>query len=147
MTTTQSTLDQYAQGAAERLGSGTFCSVTIFDRGSLFQVASSDPRAAACDQVETRDSAGPCILAMEQLSGVLIEDLEADTRWPNWRRAALDSGFRGFLALPGYVDDDMTVAVNSYSEHVSPPWSAQQIVGMDRYVQELADVLRAGRRN
>lgn len=141
-TTTQSMLDEYARGAAARLGEGTLCSVTLSEGGSLHQVASNDARAAACDQAEVRDHAGPCILAMDQLHGVLIHDIDSEDRWPAWRRTALDHGFRAFLALPGHVDDRVTVAVNSYSEQASPPWSAKQIIALDAYVQQLAAHLR-----
>lgn len=147
MAAMQTTLDQYTQGAADRLGVGTFCSVTISDGGSLSQVASNDPRAEACDQVEVREGAGPCIQAMDQLHGVLVEDIETDHRWPSWRQAALDNGFRTAVALPGYVDDDVTVAMNAYSEQAQPRWTAQQLVGIDAYVQEFAAALREGSTN
>ena len=68
-----SILDQYAQGAAERLGGPTFCSLTISEHGSSRQIASNDPRAEACDQIETRDEDGPCIVAMASLHSVYIE--------------------------------------------------------------------------
>ncbi len=136
-----SVLDSYAQGAAERLGGRTVCSLTTIDSGSLFQVASNDPRAAACDQLETREGAGPCITAMARLYSVLIEDVDTATQWPNWRRAALDNGFRSFVALPAYVHDDLTVGVNVYSEDPYM-WTAAELVAVDAYVQELADAMR-----
>ena len=119
-----SSLDRYAHEVSERIGRPVFCSLTLSERGTLRQVASSDPRAAACDRVETRDGEGPCITAMGQLSSVLLEDLRSGTRWPAWR-----------------VDDDLTVALNVYSEELAT-WRHDELVAIDVYVQGLAADLR-----
>ena len=135
-------LDTYAAGAAELLGGPTFCSVTMSIHGSTLQVASTDPRAEACDRVEIQMGDGPCLLAMRQLHSVLLEDLDAETIWPHWRQAARDAGFRSFLALPAIVSEDVTVAANVYSETLSA-WTALEVLAVDAYIQELAGELRA----
>jgi GAF domain len=135
-------LDQFAQGAAERLVGPTVCSLTLADHGFLRQIASNDPRAAACDQIETLEQDGPCIDAMKRLHSVYVEDIDALDRWATWRRAALENGFRSFVALPAYVTDDVTVAANVYSEALST-WSRAEIFSVDRYVQEIAAAVEA----
>jgi hypothetical protein len=132
-----SILDRYAQGAADRLGGRTVCSLTLNNRGSLRQLASNDPRAEACDQIEVRDQSGPCVEAMATLHSVYIQDIASWDGWPNWHRAALDNGFRSFVALPAYVDEDITVAANVYSEELSS-WTGGDFIAIDVYVQELA---------
>jgi hypothetical protein len=139
--TVRDILDRYAAGAAERLGPDTFCSITLKDRDSLLQVGSNDPRAAACDTLETELREGPCILAMDQLYGVVVADTADDDRWPAWAAVAFANGFRSLVALPGFVDEHTTVAVNMYSEYVDR-WDARKLIGMDAYVQEIADVVR-----
>lgn len=135
-------LERYAHGAAQRLGPDTFCSITLQQHDDLFQVASSDVRAAECDRVETDERRGPCILAMSQLHSVVVGDTQTDDRWPTWQHAALRRGFRSSVALPAYVDDHTTVAVNMYSEQLDT-WTRDKLVGMDTYVQEIADIVRA----
>jgi hypothetical protein len=93
---------------------------------------------AACDQLETREGAGPCIAAMTELHSVLIEDVDAATECPNWRQAALDNGFRSFVAFPGYVNDNVTVGATS-TPRTDPDGPRPELVAVDRYVQELAD--------
>lgn len=136
----QAELDALAEEAAAHLGPGTFCSITLRRGETSAQVASNDPRAAACDQVEVVTDGGPCLLAMEQLSGVFCEDLHAEDRWPEWRRAALGSGFASMLALPAIVNDDVIIALNMYREDTT--WSTERIVSVDVYVQRAADRLR-----
>ena len=137
----RSTLDDFAHRAADRMGSDTFCSITMDDEVTVHQVASNDPRAAAVDQVEARTGEGPCILAMKQLSAVLVEDIEDDTRWPAWRHAALAAGFHSAAALPAYVSDTVTVAFNMYSEGLDG-WGAGRFLDMDAYVQDLATAMQ-----
>ncbi len=137
----RSTLDDFAHRAADRMGQDAYCSVTMDDESALAQVASSDPRAAAVDEVETRTGEGPCILAMKQLSAVLVEDIDSDTRWPAWRQAALIAGFRSAAALPGYVTDTVTVAFNMYSEDLDV-WGSRTYLDMDTYVQDLATAMQ-----
>ena len=137
----RSTLDDFAHRAADRMGRNTFCSVTMDDESTVQQVASSDPRAAAVDQVETRTGEGPCIVAMKQLSAVLVEDIDLDSRWPIWRQAALTAGFRSAAALPAYVTDTVTVAFNMYSEGLDA-WGSRTYLDMDAYVQDLATTMQ-----
>jgi GAF domain-containing protein len=136
----QKILDAFAAAALARTGVPA-CSVIVRTGDRFDQVASSDPGAAACDQVEVRDGAGPCLEAIRQLAGVVIDDLDADTRWPLWNRAARDHGYQSFLALPGYVSEHTTVALNAYSERPAA-WSRGDVVRIDLYVQELAAMVR-----
>lgn len=134
-------LDDFAAGAADRLGEDTHCSITLLRGGTLAWVGTSDDRAGRCDAVEVEVRDGPCVDSMERLSGVIVPDLQSETRWPQWRQAALDAGFRSAAALPAYVDDETTVALNLYSDVVDP-WDTARLVGMDSYVQEIADAVR-----
>lgn len=138
---TSHALDDYAKGAAERLTPDTHCSITMEREGRLGYVGSSDERAERCDAVEVRAEEGPCVTSMRQLSGVLIPDLAQETRWPEWRDAALDAGFRSAAALPAYVDESTTVALNLYSEEIDP-WDRPTLLGMDAYIQEIAEAVR-----
>jgi hypothetical protein len=140
----RSILDRYAHGASDRLGPDTYCSITMKDRGALLQVGSSDPRAAECDRLETELGEGPCIQAMDQLFAVVVPETGRDGRWPAWEAAAVSNGFRSMVAMPGYVDDDTTVGLNMYSE-IADAWDAHRLIGMDVYVQEIADAVREQR--
>lgn len=85
-------LTPYVRGAAESLGTGVECSVTLVMDGVLSRATSSDLRAAVCDEVEAIEGAGPCVLAMVQLRGVLVADIAAETRWQPWRPRPWSSG-------------------------------------------------------
>jgi GAF domain-containing protein len=132
----------HARAAAAELGPDTHCSITLRHRDRLASVGSSDDRAGHCDSVEVRTGQGPCVAAMEQLSGVLVPDLHPETRWPAWRAAALDAGFRSAAALPAYVDDETTIALNLYSDDLDP-WDRERLVGMDGVIGRIAEAVRS----
>lgn len=134
-------LDDYAREAAERVGVPTECSIIMRHHHLLAYVASSGPRAALCDAVEVDSGEGPCVVAIQQLRGELVPDVLATDLWPAWRRTAVDQGFRSAAALPGIVDADTTIALNLYSAEVDP-WDRDALVGMDRLVQEMAELVR-----
>lgn len=131
----------HARAAADALGPDTHCSITLRRGGVLASVGSSDERAGHCDGVEVRTGEGPCVTAMEHLSGVLVPDLHPEARWPAWRSAALVAGFRSSAALPAFVDDDTTVALNLYSEDLDP-WDRARLVSMDQVIGRIAEAVR-----
>ncbi|WP_168217020.1 GAF domain-containing protein [Cellulomonas sp. Y8] len=133
-------LDAFAVAAPSRTGVPA-CSVILRTGDRFDQVASSDPAAAACDQLEVDDGAGPCLEAIRQLSSVVVDDLDVDRRWPRWNRRARVHGYRSFVALPGYVDEVTTVALNAYSR-LPAAWTRDEVIRIDLYVQELATTLR-----
>lgn len=134
-------LDAYAREAAERVGVPTECSIILRRHHLLEYVASSAPRAALCDAVEIESGEGPCVVAIQQLRGEIVPDVLLADLWPAWRDTAVDQGFRSAAALPAMVDSDTTIALNLYSD-VLDPWDRDALVGMDRLVQEIAELIR-----
>lgn len=134
-------LERVLTEAAHRIGGATSCSVILRTESSLRRMASSDPRAAACDDAEVADRGGPCVLAMDQLSGVIVPDVTVESRWPAWVAAAQVASFRSGAALPAYVQHGVVLALNLYSELVDP-WDAESLVRADGYVQEVARTIR-----
>lgn len=134
-------VQQILAEAAGQIGGATSCSVILRLDQTLRRVASSDLRASACDDAEVAERGGPCVLAMDQLSGVIVPDVSLEARWPGWVAAAEAGGFRSGAALPAYVRDGVVLALNLYSERLDP-WDAEALVRADGYAQEVARVLR-----
>ncbi len=137
-------IDAILREAVERIGAQTSCSLVLRRGAGLIRVASSDSRAATCDEVEVLERRGPCVQAMDHLSGVLIPDLSADGRWPSWRDQATQLGFRSAAALPAYIGSGAALTLNLYSDQIDP-WDAESLVHADAQVQELAALLAAPR--
>ncbi len=106
---------ELGQGLAE-----AHCSITVWRNRRPVTVCSSDPEAAAMDEVQYSSKRGPCMEA--SLKGQLVEvvDLQAETRWPAHRRAMAGSPMRSVLAIPIALKTAGGAALNFYSPQPGP---------------------------
>lgn len=130
-------LDDFAVRAGHHLGAGTHCSISLRHLGHDRLAAASSERSAACDEVEYRTGEGPCVTAMDDLQVVLVPDVGAESRWPEWRRVTLDRGFRASAAVPAHVTEGAEIALNLYSDRVGS-WGREALVQADMYAQGVA---------
>lgn len=61
------------------------------DRDGPTTLASSEPTAQQVDSIQYRLGQGPCLTAVDELAPVHIDDLTAETRWPEFAAAVLES--------------------------------------------------------
>ncbi|WP_258725599.1 ANTAR domain-containing protein [Cellulomonas sp. NS3] len=134
-------LHEQVDAAARRLGAAA--SLTLQQQGAVVRAVSSDAGAAACDQVEARLGAGPCIAAMEQLRVVVVPRVREGCGWSAWRARAADAGFASAVAVPAPVAPGVCVALNLYSTR-EDAWDDAALAEAARHAQLLADEL-AGR--
>ena len=137
MSATSPYLLAYAVDAASRFTPSTDASILLRHHGANVRAASSSPGAARCDQVEARTDQGPCIEAVEKLGAVLVPEVAAEDRWPDWRVQATREGYASSLAMPAVVTQGVAVSLNLYSPEVDP-WDGQALVGADACTQEIA---------
>jgi hypothetical protein len=133
-------VERVVKVAAEQIGRGTAATITLLRNGDLTAVAGSDPRSERCDEVEYSHRDGPCLEAIERQTTVVSEDLSAEWRWPAWRAAATESGFRSVAAVPRRVLDRMDIALNLYGERTNA-WDAEALASADVYADEIARAL------
>lgn len=133
-------LTMFATRAAYQLRPDRSCSITVRDPLGLRRSASSEARAAYCDEIETADGAGPCIEAMDELRVVMVPDLADEVRWGAWTAAARSMGFRSAIAFPAHVSQPARAALNVYSEQPDH-WDRDMIIRCDVYAQQIAAVL------
>lgn len=134
-------IDEVLRQTVARIGASTSCSVIVRQEGGHRRVASSDSRSAACDDAEVREGRGPCVLSMDQLSGVIVPDVADERRWNAWRAAVTEQGFRSAAALPAVVSGRTVAALNLYSA-LRDPWDAEALVRADGELQRVAEALR-----
>lgn len=137
MTAVSPYLDALAGRAAGLFAPHTEVSITLRHHGANVRAASSDDRAARCDQVENRLDDGPCITAMEQLAAELVPDVAAEARWAAWCAQATEERFASALAMPAHVAHGFSLAVNFYSS-LPDPWQPRALVAADAFAQRVA---------
>jgi GAF domain-containing protein len=90
-------------------------SVTLVEKGAPRTAAHTGDIALAADRTQYAVGAGPCLEAASTGQPVVVNDLRAESRWPDYVPAARHVGVQGSLSVPLRVDDDLVGALNIYS--------------------------------
>jgi GAF domain-containing protein len=77
--------------------------------------ASLGDMAGACDKLQEQLGDGPCVTALLESEVILIDDLLADGRWPEFAAGAARAGVRSMLACRLATQRDKLGALNLYS--------------------------------
>ena len=91
--------------------------VLLSDQRTLGNVCVSDAVIQVVEDAQYVLGEGPCIDAFNTRSPVLVADLAADTRWPEFRRGALAAGMRAAFGFPILVGPSCIGALNLFNDH------------------------------
>jgi GAF domain-containing protein len=83
--------------------------------GAISSPAYSSEIAYRSDLAQYEADEGPCLEALREHVTVVIDDLEADDRWPAYRAAALPLGVRAMISFRLFVQQDSMGALDFYS--------------------------------
>ena len=93
--------------------------------GAVITPASTHVAARRADLAQVETGQGPCLSSMELQETTVIDDFDTEERWPDWRAAVRDLGWRSMVGLRLYIADDTMGALNLYSRRTEgfPPSS------------------------
>jgi GAF domain-containing protein len=87
--------------------------------GRISTPAYSSPVARDSDLAQYEAGEGPCLESLRQHQTIIIEDLEAEPRWPRYREQALQLGVRSMLSIRLFLYEDSMGVLNFYSSRPS----------------------------
>lgn len=93
--------------------------------------ASTSMDARDADLAQYRAGDGPCLTAMREHRLVVIQDIPADDRWPQWRAEVTELGWSSMIGLRLFVAEETMGALDLYSRTTD---------AFDERAQELADI-------
>jgi GAF domain-containing protein len=132
-------LDVIVRHAAARAGSRTSAAITVRLGRQATVAAATDERSEACDRAEQAAGDGPCLDSARLGQMVVVPDVDDEDRWPEWRRATADAGFRSAAALPATTQQglDLQLAINLY--RVEPgDWDLDVLADVGRFAEDAA---------
>jgi GAF domain-containing protein len=127
--------------AVQLLGADEAGLIIADQRGALHVVAatSQETRVLEVFQVQN-DEGGPCVECYRSHAPLVNLDVdEVADRWPRFRRACLEAGFRSSHALPMRLRDQTIGALNLYCYDQTPMTESDVALG-----QAMADVATIG---
>ncbi|AGL18912.1 GAF domain-containing protein [Actinoplanes sp. N902-109] len=96
--------------AADRIDAISYASITRSHGGGYTTVAASSALAAAVDDAQYADGAGPCLDAATSGHVVGVPNIRATMVWPGFRDAATRIGLRASLSVPLFAARGVPVA-------------------------------------
>lgn len=100
--------------AADLVDGEAWCGVTLVRTGGPYTAAASPGVPAEIDDEQYGTGDGPSMQAMSTREMVVSADLDAEDRWPDWRKRAKAGGVSGVLALPVDIDEQVIGALSLY---------------------------------
>jgi GAF domain-containing protein len=107
-------LESLVATTAQAVPGESWCGITLVRAGAPTTQAASSPLTARVDDIQYKIGDGPALTAIRTREMVVVSDLAAETRWPQWREAAVDDGISGVLSMPLDIDDHVIGALNLY---------------------------------
>lgn len=105
-------------------------SMMLIGRGGVIETpASSSQVSYDSDMVQYTTGQGPCLDAIRQHETIIMDDLETDERWPDYRAKVLELGVRSMISFRLFVTDASTGALDMYSRKPNAFDRRSQLIG------------------
>ena len=111
--TLESTMTKISEVSVRLIKGCDLASVSLVENGQVETPGASDEVAIDLDREQYRADSGPSLEAIKQANKMIIDDMEIDTRWPEFSRAAVIKGASSTLSIP-IKSDGVTSGLNLY---------------------------------
>jgi GAF domain-containing protein len=108
-------LDKIAELAQRAIPGADDVSITLMRGKGAHTAAFIGDLALACDERQYERGHGPCLDAANTAATLLIDDMQQETRWPDYTGSAVDAGAHSSLSIGLPVHEAVTGALNIYA--------------------------------
>jgi GAF domain-containing protein len=109
----ESTFSKISDVSVRLIKGCDLASVSLVNNGEVQTPTAGDKVAIDLDREQYQADAGPCLDAIKQDQVMVVEDIENETRWPEFSRAAVNFGVSSTMSVPIKIDGD-TGGLNLY---------------------------------
>jgi GAF domain-containing protein len=103
--------------ASETIPGTVGAGITLVDeQGRKTTAGASDPLVERADSLQYELNQGPCLTAWAGRALVRVDDIPADTRWPDWSAAVEPLALRAALSAPLVAGDVALGAIKVYAD-------------------------------
>ena len=83
--------------------------------GEITTPASTSLEAAKADWAQHETGEGPCLHALREHETVVIDSIDDEQRWPDWRAKTSELGWRSMVGMRLFIAENSMGALNLYS--------------------------------
>lgn len=113
--TVDSTVQLITRLAVETIPGTLGAGVSLINSRGKRSTAASDPLVEEADRLQYHLDTGPCLTAWRDHVTVRIDDVDTDTRWPQWTSAVAALSIRSVLSVPLAAAGASVGAIKVYS--------------------------------
>lgn len=92
------------------------CGISYQDHGRTITLASTDPAVDVMDERQYDNGDGPCLTAIRTGTITIVQDVEADARWPGFLRPVADAGYQSMIGVPLGFKEPGNASINFYGK-------------------------------
>ena len=111
----ESTTQRIAELAVKLVNGGDYAGISLVRRGEIKTLGATDQLVEDLDSIQYQVGEGPCLSSIQEQGSFQIDDMCADTIWPDFSARACKLGVGGLMAFVLKVSDDSLGALNLYS--------------------------------
>ena len=112
-----SVMDRIAALAKRTVPGADEVSVTLVEKGRASTVAFTGELAVHLDERQYERGHGPCLDSIDGAEPVRIDNMSAESRWPDWTQEAVERGAGSSLSIPVPLQREVSAALNVYGLH------------------------------
>ena len=101
--------------AVEALPPSMFAGITMMVDDRVSTQVFTDPTCPEIDQAQYESGHGPCLESFRSGSVIIVDELEADERWPEFATTAVAHGVHSTLSMPLLAGTGSLGALNFYA--------------------------------
>jgi hypothetical protein len=105
-------------------------SITLLTDGVITSPAHSDDFAAAVGDIQRTTRSGPCVETAREEITVRADNLNTETRWPEFTSQALELGVQSVLSFQLFVEGDSMGALDVYGGQINAFSSEAENTGL-----------------
>jgi len=113
--TLEMVLEDIAALAKDRISGADEVSVTLINDSRPSTVASTGSLATDLDERQYQANWGPCLDSAGTGQMLIVDDMATGTRWPDFRKRALEVGVHSSMSAPLPTQQDLGGALNIYA--------------------------------
>jgi hypothetical protein len=139
-------LDAIAMLAIDTLDSADHAGVTLVEGRGIKCLAATDVHPLMVNNLQRRSREGPCFDLATGSEAILVDDLAAEARWPDFSAAAASTTpVRALLAQTVFHDSDACAVFTLYADRPGA-FDTRTATASSTFVSQMARILAAGRR-